>query len=92
MGTKREANGQVIAIWPHDGCEETDLLYAMTLPDAEGVILEAGEEVGEPAWEGGVDAEFDDHCGWWVARVRGVVWRSVFLAAKWEIAYDSMMY
>lgn len=36
----------------------------MPLPYPEGVVLEAGEEIGEAAGEGGVDAEFDDHGRW----------------------------
>ena len=31
----------------------------MALPDAEGVVFESLQEVGEPAREGGVDSEFD---------------------------------
>jgi hypothetical protein len=63
MGARRDAYSQIITVRSDHGREEANLLYTMTLPDAQGMVLEAGEKVGETAREGGVDAEFDDHVG-----------------------------
>lgn len=61
---KGEEYSQVVAIRSKHGGEETDLFDAVALPDAEGVVLKAGEEIGQPAREGGVDPKLDDHNGW----------------------------
>ena len=43
---------------------EADLLDPVLLPDLESVILEAGEEVGHAAGDGGVNSHFVEHgCG-----------------------------
>lgn len=67
-GEGREEEGkaysQIITVRPHNRRKKPNLLDPMPLPYPEGVVLEAGEEIGEAAGEGGVDAEFDDHGGW----------------------------
>jgi hypothetical protein len=65
IGTEEgDEYSQVIAIRSKHGGEETDLFDAVALPDTEGVVLEAGEEVGKLARERGVDPKLDDHNGW----------------------------
>lgn len=50
IGTEEgDEYSQVVAIRSDHGGEETDLFDAVALPDTEGVVLEAGEEIGQPA-------------------------------------------
>ena len=59
------------------GRPEPHLLDPVPLPDAQPVVLEAREQVRQPAREGGVDAEFVDHaCDGGSEWVGKGVWRS----------------
>lgn len=76
--------GQVVAVGAEHGGEEADLLDGVALPDRERVVLEAREEVRQPAGQGGVDAEFDDH-GFFGGGVDFSVLKYMFFLGSWVI-------
>lgn len=64
VGRGKGMRGRGLVVLP-----EADLFDPMFLPDAQGVVLEAGEEIGHAAGDGGVDAEFVDHDCCWLCSV-----------------------